>query len=124
MNGRDQFAAASQQNKLSQEGQARRYGDGSRRRLQKILEKKLTTSFIGALARFEALFGSLWGHGKDESELTENELAWRDLWVEARTEVLNNGNNQIRAIQQELQQYECWWHGYQTVLKPVDPNSK
>lgn len=92
----------------------------SKKRLQRILEKKLKTSFIGALSKFEAVFGRLWGHGKKYTDLSESERRFRSLWELARTEVLNNGNNQIRAIQQELDLYTINFDGYQAVLIPSD----
>lgn len=92
----------------------------SKKRLQRILERKLKTSFIGALSKFEAVFGRLWGHGKDRADLTESEIRFRSLWELARTEVLNNGNNQIRAVQQELDLYTINFDGYQAILIPAE----
>jgi hypothetical protein len=101
------------------EGEAR-YSEASRKRLQDIFEKKCKTSFIGALSQFEQFFGHLWGHGKSEDELTPNELAWRKTWNECRTAVLNNGNNQVRATHNEIQQYDVTWRRHERVL-PVIP---
>lgn len=98
------------------EAQADRFRDASRRRLLRILQKKLRTSFIGALAKFETHFGRLWGHGLDESECTPEQLAWREVWEQARTEVLNNGNGQLRAVEAELPLYTVVWDGYQAVM--------
>lgn len=88
----------------------------SKRRLEGIVEKKSKTIMIGALARFEERFGVLWGHGKPEGELSEEEKAWRELWDVARTEVLNNGNNQIRAIKEEMGRYAVTYEGYHVKL--------
>jgi hypothetical protein len=84
----------------------------SKRRLESIVQKKAQTIMIGALARFEERFGTLWGHGKPEGELTPEERVWRELWDVARTEVLNNGNNQIRAVKEELGRYSVNYEGY------------
>ncbi len=108
--------AANESNKAGQERAEERHHEASNGRLLKILKKKISTSFIGALARFEAHFGEVWGHGLDQSECTPGQLAWRKVWEEARTEVLNNGNAQSRAVESEMGQYTVAWDGYRTVL--------
>lgn len=87
-----------------------KYNESSQKRLFKILEKKLQTSFIGALSQFEEAFGALWGKNKDDSELTQDERQALILWNEVRTNILNNGNNQIRAVYNELNQYTISWN--------------
>jgi hypothetical protein len=103
--------------KVEAEVAQKQYNESSSKSLFKILEKKLQTSFIGALSQFEQQFGALWGHRKDESELTPVELEWRHKWEEARTNILNNGNNQVRAIQSELAQYTITWNRYQLNMR-------
>jgi hypothetical protein len=88
------------------------YREQSKKRLLTILEKKFKTTMIGALARFEENFGYLWGHGKDD--LTERELEFKKIWDDTRTEILNNGNNQLRGAQDELAQYSMSWDKYRT----------
>lgn len=101
------------------EGHAQeRYRVSSRQRLMRILQKKFKTSFIGALAQFEKRFGHLWGHGKQESECSPNELLAREAWEQCRTDVLNNGNHQLRAVEQELSQYDVTWQRYQATMTP------
>lgn len=89
-----------------------RHLEDSRKRLLAILRKKSTTSFIGALALFEEFFGELWGQGVPEGQLNEEERYWRGLWNECRFEVLNNGNNQLRAAESALMQYDVDWKRY------------
>lgn len=87
------------------------YEKDSRKRLDRIASKKMKTTFIGALSVFEqSEFGSLWGHNKPLSELTDEERKWREIWEEVRTEILNNGNNQLRALQNEISQYKISWN--------------
>jgi hypothetical protein len=86
----------------------------AKRRFAKILETKLKTTMIGSISAFEKLFGSLWGNGKDIRELNQSELKWYELWQNVRTTILNNGNNQLRALMEELQQYTLEWNKYQT----------
>lgn len=98
------------------EGAEQRYLARSRGRLAAIVRKKLTTSFVGALARFEEHFGAVWGRGLPDSRLTPEQRAWRGVWERCRTEVLNNGNNQARAVENEFPQYTVRWDRYVTVL--------
>ncbi len=60
------------------------------------IRKKILTTTIGSLARFEKYFGYLWGYGKEE--LTAEEERMLDYWEEARYEILNLGNQQIRSL--------------------------
>jgi hypothetical protein len=77
------------------------------------VQKKVTTSFIGALAKVETYIGrKLWAHGSDVSQCTPTELAWREVWEQCRTEILNNGNAQLRAVENEVMQYEISWNKF------------
>src|SRR5688572_18077035 len=89
----------------SQEASQMRFAEESRKRLGKIIATKITTTFIGSLAAFEKAFGFLWGQGKRDAERTEEERQFFNIWESVRTEVLNNGNGQLRAIQNELQNH-------------------
>jgi len=51
---------------------------------------------------FEKAFGYLWGHLKDEDNLTDNELDFLDRWDTVRNQILNNGNNQLRKAIADL----------------------
>lgn len=95
-----------------------KFKQNSKERLQNITNKKLQTSFIGALDRFEKFFGRIWGFGKKKEECTPNELKWRQIWEECRNEVLNNGNAQIRALATELLQYEMKWMRHRYTITP------
>lgn len=90
----------------------------SRERLAKIISKKLEKTFIGNISEFESKFGFLWGHGKKESELDTDEAYFRKLWKELRNTILNKGNDNIRAVQDELDQYTIHWNRYQITLIP------
>jgi hypothetical protein len=72
---------------------------------KKILTKRFQTTMIGALFEFEKNFGFLWGHDKDENELTEEELDLLDRWDFCRNQILNNGNNQLRKGIADLDKY-------------------
>lgn len=95
-----------------------KYKDNSKKRLIDIVSKKFKTTMIGSLAKFEENFGFLWGHGK--KELTEQEAEFRKVWETVRTEILNNGNNQLRAAQDEIASHSMTWDRYRTdfIVKP------
>lgn len=106
-----------------------KYQQDSKKRLEKIIETKNKTSFIGAISAFEELFGFLWGNQNNEmteqqqeiisvlAEAGYTEIFFKELWEQARTQVLNNGNNQARALKNELAQYTINWDKYQTILR-------
>lgn len=79
---------------------------------------------IGALARFEKYFGSLWGYNKPNDVLTDEERRWKDIWEVTRTEVLNNGNNQMRSAGEEISNYTIKFNKFKTefeiVVKPKE----
>jgi len=70
--------------------------------LKKHIQTKFKTTMIGSLDQFEQNFGHLWGHGLDDVELTDEQFDMRELWQLTRTEILNNGNNQLRAALAEV----------------------
>ena len=104
-----QFKRTSNQRRSDKEV---RYKDGSKRRLLNILKKKFDTTIIGSLAAFEESFGELWGHGLPDNELDEDQLYWKDVWMETRSKVLDNGNSNSRAAQNEISQYTLSWNRY------------
>ena len=55
---------------------------------------------IGSISKFENRFGYLWGHFSDDL-LTEEQEKFADLWDFTRNEILNQGNQQIRQIQED-----------------------
>jgi hypothetical protein len=67
-----------------------------------ILTKRFQTTMIGALFEFEKAFGYLWGHLKEEEDLTDTELDFLDRWDNVRNQILNNGNGQLRKAISDL----------------------
>lgn len=67
-----------------------------------ILTKRFQTTMIGSLFEFEKMFGYLWGHDKEEKDLTDKELDFLDRWDIVRNQILNNGNNQLRKAIADL----------------------
>ena len=91
-----------------------KYQDSSKRRLSNIVKKKFNTTIIGSLAAFEDQFGDLWGHGLPVSDLDEDQRYWRDIWMDTRAIVLDNGNSNLRAAESEISQYTLSWNRYVT----------
>jgi predicted hydrocarbon binding protein len=58
-------------------------------------ETALRTSMIGSLDRIEQKFGHLWGHNKNEDELTDEDEDMYEIYMELREEILDYGNEQI-----------------------------
>ena len=94
----------------------KKYHDSSKKRLSNIISTKVKTSFIGAISSCEDHFGFLWGHGKQDLELTESERSMKEIWEEVRANVLDNGNTQLRAIISEIGEYSIKWERYQLDL--------
>lgn len=110
--------AACEARRLEMQESAKRLAEISRQRLLKIIETKLRTAFIGAMATFEAEFGALWGHGNHDRDCTPDQLRWRAIWNDrVRPVILNNGNNQVRAMQSEVVLYDVKFNGYQNKLE-------
>lgn len=107
-----QLLAVAEERKIKATLKEKKYDESSKAQLLKIIETKLKTSFIAPLDYFENAFGILWGHGKSVSQLTNEERKFREIWNDIRNDVLNNGNNQIRAVKNELEQYSVTWNRY------------
>ena len=63
------------------------------------VQKKFQTTMIGALARFEESFGYLWENNHKDREMFEQK------WDDARNNILNNGNKQLRAALNEISDF-------------------
>lgn len=90
------------------------YEDFSKKRLLNNIESKFKTTMIGSLAIIEEELGFLWGHGLHPSELTEDEKEIKERWKVARNRILDSGNSNLRATQNELSQYSFRWNRYVT----------
>ena len=81
-----------------------------KKRLSNIISTKIKTSFIGSISIYEENFGFLWGHGKQEEELDDNEVAMKQIWENVRSKILDNGNSQLRASVNEVNNYSIDWN--------------
>ena len=113
----DDFYEMKRQHQERKHSNNKRYDDSSKKKLMENLKKKFTTTMIGAIHAFENDFGQFWGHDKADDELTEDEEQFREVWFRTRTQILDNGNNQLRAAMKELSQYTVKWNRYTTTFK-------
>ena len=91
-----------------------KYKSDSKTRLKNNIEKKIRTAMIGSLDVFETKLGFLWG---EDSPFTEEERAEIErLYKEARSEILDKGNNQIRNVSAELAEYDVTWNRHQVEI--------
>lgn len=81
------------------------YKQSCRNRLRNLISKKMRTMMIGFLAEMEKCMGENWGHGQIDGECTDEQLDKKAIWKMCRNNVLDYGNKQIRAIEQELEDY-------------------
>lgn len=87
-----------------------KYKQESRERLKKIARKKIQTTMIGALDSIEKKFGFLWqGDSSQDKRL-------HDLFMELRQEILDRGNDQMRNLDSEINQYDVEWLRYHLTL--------
>ena len=96
---------------MAKKANEEKFKENSKSRLIKNLERKFKTTMIGSLAVFEEYFGDLWGHN-NSGDLTPEQEEFKQLWEAARTEILNNGNTQLRIAQEEISQYTMTWNRY------------
>jgi len=87
-----------------------KYKLDSKERLKKIARKKIQTTMIGALDTVEQHFGFLW---EDDSKQSKQ---LREIYDIVRQEILDRGNDQIRNLDNELNQYDVEWLRYHLTL--------
>jgi transcription termination factor Rho len=73
--------------------------------LFKSCKKKIQTTMIGALDVLEKRFGFLWLHN-DSEDLSQEQKQLKDIYDEARADILDKGNTQIRNLESEFSDYE------------------
>tara|TARA_B100000287_G_scaffold406704_1_gene431407 strand:+ start:368 stop:745 length:378 start_codon:yes stop_codon:yes gene_type:complete len=83
-----------------------RHRDISRDKLFKAAKKKIQTTMIGALSTLEQSFGFLWGFDVPEDQRTPEQKKLYEIYEEARAQILDRGNTQIRNLDSEFVNYE------------------
>ena len=92
----------------------------------KKINKRFQTTIIGAIARFEDSFGYLWGQNTEESDLTDTQKDFLDLWESTRTSILNHGNRQMRESIDEVMDYieeQDSYYKYHFIIKNKEDRS-
>jgi len=90
--------------------------------LFKSCKKKIQTTMIGALDVVEKRFGFLWSfEGSDELSAEQKQL--KDIYDEARADILDKGNTQIRNLESEFSNYEVTKKKFQINLPVTNKNN-
>ncbi len=81
------------------------YRETCKASLKNEVETNFKTTFIGSVDIIDKRIGYLWGHGKAFTDLTEVEKEWREVRNHIRNLILDNGNNQLRAAHEKIDNY-------------------
>jgi hypothetical protein len=97
--------------------------DMSRDKLFKAAKKKIQTTMIGSLSTLESSFGFLWGFEADEEDRTPEQKKLFEIYEEARAQILDRGNTQIRNLESEFVNYDIT-HKKHYINLPVQTGDK
>ncbi|HIK67168.1 MAG TPA: hypothetical protein EYF95_04305 [Flavobacteriales bacterium] len=78
----------------------------SKDKLFKAARKKIQTTMIGSLSTLESSFGFLWGFDVAEEDKTSEQKKIYEIYEEARAQILDRGNTQIRNLESEFVNYD------------------
>jgi len=109
-----EFKKKREEEKLVKERRA----NSSKERLKEIASKKVKTTMIGALSAIEKKMGFLWENDSEQA------VEFRQLYESIREEILTIGNNQMRNLSEELNQYTVEWQRYRMNLPVIKRNSE
>jgi hypothetical protein len=88
----------------------------SKDKLFKAAKKKIQTTMIGALSTLESSFGFLWGFEVPEEDKTPEQKKVYEIYEEARAQILDRGNTQIRNLESEFVNYDIVRKRYKITL--------
>ena len=80
--------------------------DVSHDSLLKQAKKKIQTTMIGSLSTLESSFGFLWGMDVEDEDKTPEQKRLFEIYEEARAQILDRGNTQIRNLESEFVNYD------------------
>jgi transcription termination factor Rho len=86
---------------------------GSKEVLLKAVDKKVMTTAVGALDKFEQAFGYLWGREKSSLQRNDKERAVYSAWRAVRRDILDSGERQKTQIRKELNNYKILFKGFE-----------
>ncbi len=90
----------------------KKYEENSKKRLMSNIDRKFRTTMIGSIAAMEEDFGYLWGQDLAPKDLNTSQTEWRKVWAKVRSKILDKGNSNLRAAQNEISQYTIKWDRY------------
>ena len=95
--------------------------------LKRRMQSRVRTTMIAALAAIEnSEIGKLWGqhkmnkNGVYKQDPTEEEEDWLDVWADVRTIILDKGQDQIKKLNSDIQDYRV--AGYKYKIKFEEDN--
>ena len=94
----------------------------SKDKLFKAARKKIQTTMIGSLSTLESSFGFLWGFDVAEEDKTVEQKKVYEIYEEARAQILDRGNTQIRNLESEFVNYDIVRKKHYITL-PVKPKT-
>ena len=97
--------------------------DMSRDKLFKAAKKKIQPTMIGSLSTLESSFGFLWGFEAEEEDRTPEQKKLFEIYEEARAQILDRGNTQIRNLESEFVNYDIT-HKKHYINLPVQTGDK
>lgn len=77
------------------------------------IRKRITTTMIGSIDAVEKKFGFLWNNNSEDAKFM------RKVFLEVRKTILDNGNAQLQAAQEEIATYEVDKAVYYTVFPAI-----
>lgn len=98
----------------------KRYKEDSRERLKQICLTKIKTTMIGAVESIENRFKEYY---VKDGKPTNEQLILEKIFADIRTEILDKGNQQIRNLETEFEQYVIEWKRF-TLQLPVKSLSR
>jgi hypothetical protein len=86
----------------------------SKDRLVDKVEKRIKTSFIGALDSVETHLSCLWE--TNGSDMSPAQVEMYDIYQKIRKEILDKGNQQVREFKGDLENFDVNFKQYQLEL--------
>ncbi len=77
----------------------------NRQSLIDSVNRRFTTSIIGALDAIQKDIGFLWGDQSSYNMLSPDQKRWRELWIDLRKTILDKGHAQARAAIADIETY-------------------
>ena len=71
--------------------------------IQREVDKRFKTVFVGAVSKIEDAFGVLWGGDEiDDENMTKEQEMWYDVFLALRDSIFDQGNHQKNQCSLEI----------------------